>query len=256
MVYLHALSSNGVLLWGDDSEEAHPELLTRYHTARLLNSGDTFRLTPKVYVKFECADQSSLSRAPGTIQHELELQCSDDAYRLSSTAIGSGAFSRVITAIRESDNAQLACKVISTTIADRPAVQQRWRNMIDREVQILQAIEHPNITTVERVLLTPQNVYILQDLATGGDLLSYQHARGVLDEPEVLCMTYQLVQAVQYLHSSGLVHRDIKPENILLTSWQAGSRILLADFGQACRVSSTAATRMTSVAGTEGWQAP
>jgi 3-phosphoinositide dependent protein kinase-1 len=42
------------------------------------------------------------------------------------------------------------------------------------------------------------------------------------------CYTAQLVDAVLYLHESGIVHRDIKPENILLNSEM---RIMLADFG-------------------------
>lgn len=40
--------------------------------------------------------------------------------------------------------------------------------------------------------------------------------------------TAQLVDAVIYLHASGVAHRDIKPENILLNSEM---RIMLADFG-------------------------
>ena len=40
--------------------------------------------------------------------------------------------------------------------------------------------------------------------------------------------TAQLVDAVIFLHESGVAHRDIKPENILLNSEM---RIMLADFG-------------------------
>jgi serine/threonine protein kinase len=39
---------------------------------------------------------------------------------------------------------------------------------------------------------------------------------------------YQLLSAVSFLHSAGVVHRDIKPANILLNS---NCKIKLCDFG-------------------------
>ena len=54
-----------------------------------------------------------------------------------------------------------------------------------------------------------------------------------LSEPKIREIMYQIVKAVQHMHSSGIFHRDIKPENILVRSPQVNERfeIKLADFG-------------------------
>ena len=41
-------------------------------------------------------------------------------------------------------------------------------------------------------------------------------------------MTYQLVRALAYLHSAGVVHRDLKPSNLLLN---ANADLKVCDFG-------------------------
>ncbi len=46
---------------------------------------------------------------------------------------------------------------------------------------------------------------------------------------QILAFTKQLMSAVAYLESKGIVHRDIKPENILIKDGQ----VKLADFGLA-----------------------
>ena len=43
----------------------------------------------------------------------------------------------------------------------------------------------------------------------------------------------QMVSAVRYLHSKGVIHRDIKPENIVMKSW-GKSGVKLIDFGSSC----------------------
>lgn len=66
------------------------------------------------------------------------------------------------------------------------------------------------------------------DLATNGDLKAVVQKLGSISLNCARYYTAQLVDAVQYLHESGVAHRDIKPENILLDS---DMRIKLADFG-------------------------
>ena len=50
------------------------------------------------------------------------------------------------------------------------------------------------------------------------------------DENHVLTLVYNLMNAIHFLHSVGVVHRDLKPDNILFNS---DCHIMLCDFGLA-----------------------
>lgn len=49
-----------------------------------------------------------------------------------------------------------------------------------------------------------------------------------------MVVVYQILKAVEYIHSKGVAHRDLKPENLLLASKESLEyHIKLADFGLA-----------------------
>jgi 3-phosphoinositide dependent protein kinase-1 len=62
----------------------------------------------------------------------------------------------------------------------------------------------------------------------GGELFDQITRKGRLSEDEARFYTAEVVDALEYIHSMGLIHRDIKPENLLLTS---DGHIKIADFG-------------------------
>lgn len=66
---------------------------------------------------------------------------------------------------------------------------------------------------------------------------------------------YQLLKATQHLHSSGIVHRDLKPENVLISTPDAGARVILTDFGLAIKPK-TRSKRMKTFCGTVDYVAP
>lgn len=49
----------------------------------------------------------------------------------------------------------------------------------------------------------------------GGDLFDHISKKKV-PEKEAAFVTYQILEALQYLHKIGIVHRDLKPENLLI----------------------------------------
>lgn len=67
------------------------------------------------------------------------------------------------------------------------------------------------------------------ELAEGGELLTHvknnnQHKR--LEEAKARPFVRQLISALYYLHSKGIVHRDLKMENILLNKKKTEVKII------------------------------
>lgn len=65
-----------------------------------------------------------------------------------------------------------------------------------------------------------------------------EYSSNKLEKATVDLMSQQMVDALQYLHSQGVMHRDIKPENILYENRTTDLTFLLADFGHATRIGS------------------
>lgn len=70
------------------------------------------------------------------------------------------------------------------------------------------------------------------ELIEGGDLLDYILKKDGLDEEYARYITYQLCDALAYIHGQGVAHRDLKPENVLLTK-DDPPIVKVADFGLA-----------------------
>ena len=86
------------------------------------------------------------------------------------------------------------------------------------EVKILQSVNHPCLINLEGVIDTTNFLYIVLEFAEGGELFDKIIDKTKLNEEEAKLHFYQMVSAIQYLHSKNICHRDLKPENVLLCS--------------------------------------
>lgn len=100
------------------------------------------------------------------------------------------------------------------------------------EVRALQRAKHKYITYLKEVLEDDNLLYLIVELAAGGELFDRLiEKNGPYDEKTARILIKNLLEAVQYLHSIDIVHRDLKPENILLSSKTNDTDIKLTDFG-------------------------
>lgn len=121
-----------------------------------------------------------------------------------------------------------------------------------REGKAAAGLNHRGIVTIYVADVYEGRPAIVMELIKG-ETLSEVLARGPLSPGGALAVLDQLLDAVGYAHSRGVVHRDIKPDNVFVT---VDGRVKLADFGIAHVGTSSALTQAGTVMGTPGYMAP
>ena len=80
--------------------------------------------------------------------------------------------------------------------------------LLEREVNILKRVTHPNIIHLEAVYETGDSMYLVTELCIEGELKAYLKKRKTLPEDETRVIIRQLSSALTYLHSYGVVQYD------------------------------------------------
>jgi glycogen synthase kinase 3 beta len=145
--------------------------------------------------------------------------------------VGQGAFGEVFLAKIKKTGEKVAVK---TVFQDR-----RYKN---RELSIMQKLNHPNIVKLLAFYYTKANIpkaksddvflncimdYVPETLSV---LISKNKHNGTKFPSSLLKVySYQMLKSIGYLHSIGICHRDIKPQNILIDL--SDYTLKLCDFG-------------------------
>uniref|UniRef100_A0A8D3AY85 Death associated protein kinase 2 n=1 Tax=Scophthalmus maximus TaxID=52904 RepID=A0A8D3AY85_SCOMX len=159
----------------------------------------------------------------------------DDFYEIGEE-LGSGQFAIVKRCTEKSTGTEYAAKFIKKrqSRASRRGVR---REEIEREVVILQELQHPNIVALHDVYENRTDVVLILELVSGGELFDFLAQKESLSEEEATQFIKQVLDGVQYLHSKRIAHFDLKPENIMLLDRNIPlPRIKLIDFGLAHKI--------------------
>jgi mitogen-activated protein kinase 1/3 len=143
--------------------------------------------------------------------------------------IGSGTYGDVCKALDLEFNQIIALKRVPDIFYCHMLAKR-----VLREVCIMRRLCHPYIISLTNVFTTPNleisdstDLYIATEFAECGDL---NHQNEPLTPGALRLLIWQLLVAVQYMHSCHVWHRDIKSENLLLT---AKKGVKVCDFGLA-----------------------
>ncbi|XP_070389627.1 uncharacterized protein [Dermacentor albipictus] len=123
-------------------------------------------------------------------------------------------FNSQVRTLVSKDGATYACKIISK---EKSSTIYRVK-FLPRELKILGSTKHPHITQIFTIIEEPTKVFIIMEMACGGDLLEKILKVKRLDEKTTHQFFMQLASALAYLHKNDVAHRDLKCENVLLTT--------------------------------------
>jgi eukaryotic-like serine/threonine-protein kinase len=164
--------------------------------------------------------------------------------------LGSGAMGVVFRATQETTGRPAAVKIVHGELAHKGKVFERF----EREAEILKQFRHPNIVRWLAWGRFKGTSYFAMEYVEGVTLECLLQDRGELPWREVVDLTIQLCDALQYAHDKSVVHRDLKPSNLMIT---VDGKLKLTDFGIAKDLERT--TQLTTpgrTLGTAAYMAP
>ncbi|XP_028313666.1 death-associated protein kinase 1 [Gouania willdenowi] len=150
--------------------------------------------------------------------------------------LGSGQFAVVRRCRHRNTGVEYAAKFIKKR-RSKSSRRGVTKEDIEREVNILKEIQHPNIITLHEVFENKAEVILILELVAGGELFDFLAEKESLSEEEATQFLKQILDGVFYLHSKQIAHFDLKPENIMLLNRSVPHpRIKLIDFGLAHKI--------------------
>jgi Protein kinase domain len=160
--------------------------------------------------------------------------------------LGTGGSGSVWLARDEETGLEVALKVV--------AQEGTAGTRAEREAQAAATLRHPHCLRAYGFDSDERHVYIAYEYVPGHTL---RHAlrEGRLDDAASLEAAAQVLDALAYAHTNGIVHRDVKPSNVLLAEGPAISARLF-DFGLAQLADAETLTAVGDVPGTLAYISP
>ena len=133
-----------------------------------------------------------------------------------------------------------------------PATAAEYAAHFLREGQAAARLSHPGIVGIYAADMYQDRLALVMELVEG-ETLGQLISRGPVDPSTALSILEQLLDALSFAHSQGVIHGDIRPDTIFLTS---GGQVKLAGFGIPHLGGDPALARAGLVTGTPGYMAP
>ncbi|MEW6279817.1 MAG: serine/threonine-protein kinase [Candidatus Eremiobacterota bacterium] len=171
-------------------------------------------------------------------------------YRLLER-LGEGGMAAVYRAVPDEtldESEAVAVKVMHRSLSQSEEYRKRFR----REIQVLNALEHPNLVRILDFGEQDGLLYMTMEWLQGETVARRIPPAG-MPLCEVLAILQPVAAGLSATHARGVVHRDLKPDNLFVTR---DGRVKIMDFGVARGAGYTVATATGELMGTPAYLAP
>ncbi|EST09166.1 Protein kinase domain protein [Kalmanozyma brasiliensis GHG001] len=195
--------------------------------------------------------------------HPRRQQVHFGNYLLLQT-LGEGEFGKVKLGVHKEWGEEVAVKLIKRdkvagdtaaplNLDDAANKDPAKMTKVEREIQVLKDVRHPNIVRLYEVIESDRYIGIVLEYASGGELFDHILAHKYLKEEHACRLFAQLISGVSYLHQKNIVHRDLKLENLLL---DRNRNVIITDFGFANNFADKRDDLMATSCGSPCYAAP
>jgi Ca2+-binding EF-hand superfamily protein len=182
-------------------------------------------IEPKNTHNFYFSDEEQYNQWYIHFQKCLNFKELEENYEIEEV-ISKGRFGIV-----EKGRDKLTGRTVCIHIIDKKKLTSGDKFLLSNQISIQKYIQHPNISKLITYSHEEKNTYIVTEFINGSTLLNYLQNKNFIFEEKKACeLIQEILFAIYYLHSYGIIHRDIKPENIMTIDNSEDTHIKLIDF--------------------------
>lgn len=162
--------------------------------------------------------------------------------------LGKGSFGKVILCREKATGHLYAIKILrKEVIISKDEVAHTLT-----ENRVLRTTNHPFLISLKYSFQTADRLCFVMEYVNGGELFFHLRRTRLFGEDRTRFYGAEIISALGYLHSQGIIYRDLKLENLLLDK---DGHIKIADFGL-CKEDITYGRTTKTFCGTPEYLAP
>jgi eukaryotic-like serine/threonine-protein kinase len=163
--------------------------------------------------------------------------------------IAQGGMSSVYKGLHTGLEQDVAIKVLSPESFEDPCLRDRFIS----EAKIQARLSHPNVIKTLNYIEQDGTIFMVMEYINGESLDVLLKKIGTLPGERAVTIFMSVLEAIEFMHSKGIIHRDIKPANIML-SYDGYVKVM--DFGIAKVMGENGKTKAGIRVGTLWYMSP